>query len=175
MIKDLFSAATTTLMACAALQPNPAAAMAAEESAANQFMHQADFDQLAARFEDPARAEWQKPEKTIASLGPLDGKTVADIGAGTGYFSFPISKQAAKVIAIDIDKRFLDYIDAEKTDAENRRKYRDPFDQTGFIGAQAGRSRHGADCGHVSSHRRQDRISQEAQTLSSQRRCARDH
>jgi len=26
------------------------------ESAANQFMHQADFDQLAARFEDPARA-----------------------------------------------------------------------------------------------------------------------
>ena len=114
MIKDLFSAATTTLMACAVLQPNPVAAMAAEESAANQFMHQADFDQLAARFEDPARAEWQKPEKTIASLGPLDGKTVADIGAGTGYFSFPISKQAAKVIAIDIDKRFLDYIDHKR-------------------------------------------------------------
>jgi len=114
MIKDLFSAATTTLMVCAALQPNPVAAMAAEESAANQFMHQADFDQLAARFEDPARAQWQKPEKTIASLGPLDGKTVADIGAGTGYFSFPISKQAAKVIAIDIDKRFLDYIDRKK-------------------------------------------------------------
>ncbi len=112
MIKDLFSAATTTLIGCAALQPNPAGA--AEESAANQFMHQADFDQLAARFEDPARAEWQKPEKTIASLGTLDGKTVADIGAGTGYFSFPISKLAAKVIAIDIDRRFLDYIAQKK-------------------------------------------------------------
>jgi hypothetical protein len=82
MINELFSAATTTLIACAALQPNPVAA--AEESAANQFMHQADFDNLAARFEDPARAEWQKPEKTIAGLGPLGGKTVADIGAGTG-------------------------------------------------------------------------------------------
>jgi len=112
MIKDLFSAATTTLIACAALQPNPVAA--AEESAANQYMHQADFKELAARFEDPSRAEWQKPEKTIASLGSLDGKTVADVGAGTGYFSFPIAKQAAKVIAIDIDQRFLDYIAQKK-------------------------------------------------------------
>jgi ubiquinone/menaquinone biosynthesis C-methylase UbiE len=108
----LFSVATTILIVCAALQPNPVAAM--EESAANQFMHQADFDQLAARFEDPARAEWQKPEKTIASLGSLGGRTVADIGAGTGYFSFPIAKKAAKVIAIDIDQRFLDYIAQKK-------------------------------------------------------------
>jgi 2-polyprenyl-3-methyl-5-hydroxy-6-metoxy-1,4-benzoquinol methylase len=107
MIKDLVSITTTTLIACAGFQPGPAAA--AEESAANKFMHQADFDQLAARFDDPARAEWQKPEKVIASLGPLAGKTVADIGAGTGYFSFPIAKRAAKVIAIDIDQRFLDY------------------------------------------------------------------
>jgi ubiquinone/menaquinone biosynthesis C-methylase UbiE len=87
---------------------------AAPESAANEHMHQADFDQLAARFEDPSRAEWQKPEKVIATLGPLEGKTVADIGAGTGYFAFPIAKKAAKVIAIVIDKRFLDYIDHKK-------------------------------------------------------------
>ena len=112
MIKDLISITTTTLIACAAFQPSSVAA--AEESAANKFMHKADFDQLAARFDDPARAEWQKPEKTIASLGPLEGKTVADIGAGTGYFSFPIAKQAAKVIAIDIDQRFLDYIAQKK-------------------------------------------------------------
>ncbi len=77
-------------------------------------MHRADFKELAARFEDPARAEWQKPEKTIASLGSLKGKTVADIGAGTGYFSFPIAQQAQKVIAIDIDQRFLDYIAQKK-------------------------------------------------------------
>ena len=45
---------------------------------------------------------------------PLDGKTVADIGAGTGYFAFPLAKKAAKVIAIDIDQRFLDYIEQRK-------------------------------------------------------------
>ena len=112
MIKDLFTAATTTLIACAALPLN--SLMAAEEHSANQFMHRADFKELTARFDDPARAKWQKPEKTIASLGSLKGKTVADIGAGTGYFSFPIAKQAKKVIAIDIDQRFLDYIAQKK-------------------------------------------------------------
>lgn len=111
MIKDLFSTATITLIVCAALQPSAAAE---PESAANQYMHQADFEKLAARFEDPTRAEWQKPEKVIASLGSLQGKTVADIGAGTGYFAFPIAKQAAKVIAIDIDQQFLDYIKEKK-------------------------------------------------------------
>jgi 2-polyprenyl-3-methyl-5-hydroxy-6-metoxy-1,4-benzoquinol methylase len=111
MTRSFFPLTTTALLACAALLPDFAVA---QESAANQFMHQADFDKLAARFEDPARAEWQKPEKAIASLGPLKGKTVADIGAGTGYFSFPVAKQAAKVIAIDIDQRFLDYIAQRK-------------------------------------------------------------
>lgn len=89
-------------------------AAAAEESGANQFMHQADFNTLVARFEDPSRAEWQKPAKLIADLEPLKGKTVADIGAGTGYFAFPVAQQAARVIAIDIDRRFLDYINHKK-------------------------------------------------------------
>lgn len=84
------------------------------ESAANRFMHRADFDQLVTRFEDPSRAQWQKPDLVIASLGPLEGKTVADIGTGSGYFAFPIAKKAAKVIAIDIDQRFLDYITHKK-------------------------------------------------------------
>jgi 2-polyprenyl-3-methyl-5-hydroxy-6-metoxy-1,4-benzoquinol methylase len=111
MIKHLLSIATITSLVFA---QQPESAAAPPESAANKFMHQADFHELAARFEDPARAEWQKPAEVIASLGSLDDKTVADIGAGTGYFSFPIARKAAKVIAIEIDKRFLDYIDHKK-------------------------------------------------------------
>jgi len=84
------------------------------ESAANKYMHEMSFEHLVARFEDPTRKEWQKPDEVIAGLGPLVGKTVADIGAGTGYFSFPIAERGAKVIAIDIDQRFLDYIEARK-------------------------------------------------------------
>ena len=102
----------TTLFACTALNPSPAEA--APENAANKHMHETDFDTLVARFEEPSRAEWQKPDQVIAALGSLDGKTVADIGTGTGYFAFQIAKKAAKVIAIDIDQRFLDYIEHKK-------------------------------------------------------------
>jgi 2-polyprenyl-3-methyl-5-hydroxy-6-metoxy-1,4-benzoquinol methylase len=112
MTKQLLSIATIALIAFTSLHAEPAAAP--PESAANRFMHRADFDTLVARFEDPARAQWQKPELVIATLGPLEGKTVADIGAGTGYFAFPVAKKAAKVIAIDIDQRFLDYIEQKK-------------------------------------------------------------
>lgn len=127
MIRKLLQLTMTTFLGCtsaSAQSPTPehhhihsASPQAhgdTQESAANQFMHHADFDQLVARFEDPARAEWQKPRKVIASLEPLEGKTVADIGVGTGYFAFPIALKAAKVIAIDIDQRFLDYINHKK-------------------------------------------------------------
>ena len=79
--------------------------------AANQHMHRHDFDELVARFEAPERATWQKPELVVATLGDVSGKTVADVGAGTGYFSFPIAKKAGRVLAIDIDQRMLDFIE----------------------------------------------------------------
>ncbi len=100
----------TTLIVSTSLQ----SASAVDENAANQHMHKTDFDELVARFEEPSRAEWQKPEQAIATFGSLGGKTVADIGTGTGYFAFPLAKTAAKVIAIDIDQRFLDYIEHKK-------------------------------------------------------------
>ena len=100
----------TTLIASTFLQ----SASAVDENAANQHMHKTDFDELVARFEEPSRAEWQKPEQILATFGSLERKTVADIGTGTGYFAFPVAKKAAKVIAIDIDQRFLDYIEHKK-------------------------------------------------------------
>jgi SAM-dependent methyltransferase len=112
MIRQFLSISAVAWLASTCLCAEPAATP--PESAANRFMHESDFHELVAHFEDPARAQWQKPGKVIASLEPLDGKIVADIGAGTGYFTFPLAKKAAKVIAIDIDKRFLDYIEHKK-------------------------------------------------------------
>ena len=112
MINQFFSISAMGLLASACLCAQPTATP--PQSSANKFMHGSDFHELVARFEDPARAQWQKRDEVIASLGPLDGKTVADIGAGTGYFAFPLAKKAAKVIAIDMDQRFLDYIEGRK-------------------------------------------------------------
>ena len=64
--------------------------------------------------EESERGSWQNPELVIRKLGDLRNKTVADIGSGTGYFTFPISRSASKVLAIDIEQRYLDYIEDRK-------------------------------------------------------------
>ncbi len=60
------------------------------------------------------RVIWQKPELILDLLGDLSNKTVADIGAGTGFFSLRLVPKAKKVIAIDIDRRFINYLDSVK-------------------------------------------------------------
>ncbi len=60
------------------------------------------------------RLIWQKPELVLSLLDTLDGKTVADIGAGTGFFTFPLLPLSKKVIALDIDPLYLNLIDSIK-------------------------------------------------------------
>lgn len=61
------------------------------------------------------REVWQKPELVLQFLGGLKGKTVADIGAGRGFFTFELVKaNAEKVIAIDVDPYFIHFLDSTK-------------------------------------------------------------
>ncbi len=63
---------------------------------------------------DEERVLWQKPKEIIQRLGDLDNKVIADIGAGSGYFSFRLLPQAKKVIAIDIDPQAISFMDSVK-------------------------------------------------------------
>ncbi|NJN25684.1 MAG: class I SAM-dependent methyltransferase [Cyclobacteriaceae bacterium] len=63
---------------------------------------------------DPERGQWQSPELVIRKFGGLEHKIVADIGSGTGYFTIPLARMAKKVIAIEIEQRYLDYIEDRK-------------------------------------------------------------
>ncbi len=83
-------------------------------SHANEYMNQSQFEELVQRFESPDRDAWQQPDKVLAHLGELKGKTVADLGAGTGYFSVRLAERGASVIPLDIDERFLIYIQDRK-------------------------------------------------------------
>jgi SAM-dependent methyltransferase len=47
----------------------------------------ADVPYWSSVFDDPARDTWQKPAELVAALGIRAGARVADLGAGTGYFS----------------------------------------------------------------------------------------
>lgn len=85
-----------------------------------------NFESLVADYEDKDRGIWQKPELVISFLGDLQNETVADIGAGTGYFTFRLVPKAKKVIGIDIDPRFINFLDSVKVRLPAM--YRDRFE-----------------------------------------------
>jgi len=81
---------------------------------ANHHMHQHSHKELIALFESPDRAEWQKPQEVLQFLGNVEGQSIMDLGAGSGYFSIPLAKAGAKVIAADVDSMFLAHINERK-------------------------------------------------------------
>ena len=72
----------------------------------------ADAERYAKSFDSPARDAWQMPDRVIAALALKSGQVVADIGAGTGYFSVRLAKSTAapKVLAVDIEASMVDHI-----------------------------------------------------------------
>ena len=77
---------------------------------ANHHMNKTSFEDLVKNFESADRNEWQKPDEVIHFLGDLKNKTIIDIGAGTGYFEFKMNEPSAKIIAADVDDRFIKYL-----------------------------------------------------------------
>jgi SAM-dependent methyltransferase len=71
-----------------------------------------DAEKYAKQFDDPARDAWQMPARVIDALALRPGQSVADIGAGTGYFTVRLAKSPAapKVFAVDIEKSMVDYV-----------------------------------------------------------------
>ena len=71
-----------------------------------------DPERYAKSFDDPARDEWQMLMRVIETLALAPGQVVADIGAGTGYFTVRLAKAAArpKVYAVDIEKSMVEYV-----------------------------------------------------------------
>ena len=69
--------------------------------------HPPSSGEYAKVLEDPSRDAWQKPHEVVTALGLKPTDVVADIGAGTGYFSRRFANHAAKVYAVDIDKELL--------------------------------------------------------------------
>lgn len=69
-------------------------------------------DEWAKTFDDPARDQWQMPSQVIAALDLKPGQSVADIGAGTGYFTMRLAKSPAapKVFAVDIEKSMVEHV-----------------------------------------------------------------
>lgn len=75
-------------------------------------------------YEGLTRDDWQEPEKVIQSLEIRPGDHVADLGAGSGYFTFRLANAvgpSGKVYAVDIDEEMNEIITkrADKLGATN--------------------------------------------------------
>lgn len=71
-----------------------------------------DPERLAKSFDDPARDGWQMPERVIDALTLSPDMSVADIGAGTGYFSVRLAKAVPRgtVYAVDVESAMLEHV-----------------------------------------------------------------
>lgn len=111
--------ALVVLAACASNPPSPVQPAApaqphAHSHAHHQMHHRFEkADEWAPMFDDPKRDEWQKPDLVVAALALQPGMSVADIGAGTGYFEKRLAAAVGgdgAVIAVDVEPDMVRYL-----------------------------------------------------------------
>jgi cyclopropane fatty-acyl-phospholipid synthase-like methyltransferase len=93
----------------AAVALSGAAAAQSPDSHRHSF---GDAEKWAHVFDDPERDAWQKPHEVIKALALKPDAAVADIGAGTGYFSARLANMFPKatVYAVDVEPDMVKYL-----------------------------------------------------------------
>jgi ubiquinone/menaquinone biosynthesis C-methylase UbiE len=108
-----------------------AAPPAAEMSPSHQMHHHMEgvdgafhhrfegAENWAKEFDSAERDDWQKPQEVLEALKIGKSATVADIGAGTGYFAMRIARLApqGRVYAVDVEPDMTRYL-AERAKRE---------------------------------------------------------
>lgn len=72
----------------------------------------------------PERESWQQPERVLSALSISEGFVVADIGAGTGYFTKRLAERVGScglVYATDVQEKMINELRSlvQKRDLEN--------------------------------------------------------
>lgn len=104
-----------SVSAYASLLAGPAAAQS-PHSRDHSF---GDAEKWAKVFDDPKRDAWQKPHEVMRALGPNPDAVIADIGAGTGYFSVRFAHMVpkGKVYGVDTEPDMVKHL-AERAKRE---------------------------------------------------------
>jgi ubiquinone/menaquinone biosynthesis C-methylase UbiE len=115
IVPDLFVFAATAAL-CLALPVN---AQQPQPAKPDHMQHRFDDpERFAKSFDDPARDGWQMPDRVIGALGLRRDSLVADVGAGTGYFSVRLAKAvpAGTVYAVDVEHAMLAHVGKRAAD-----------------------------------------------------------
>jgi ubiquinone/menaquinone biosynthesis C-methylase UbiE len=106
------------MMAVSSMKPAAAVEQGASQSQQQHRVDHAhhrfdDIERWVKTFEDEERLEWQKPDSVIEALGLVSGQVVADLGAGTGYFTRRMARAvepSGRALAIDIEPGMVEYV-----------------------------------------------------------------
>jgi predicted methyltransferase len=102
-----------TLISLLALLAMPFSAPAQDAATRDhQSMHQLHRDSRAyiEMLEDPKRDAYQKPHEVLTALAIKPGEVIADIGAGSGYFTFRLAHHVGdtgKIYAVDVSPEMI--------------------------------------------------------------------
>jgi len=69
-----------------------------------------DLEAYLARLEGPERTTWQQPDAVVRALAIRRGQTIAEIGAGPGYFTLRLAKAVGKngrVLASEVEPKMI--------------------------------------------------------------------
>jgi len=78
-----------------------------------------DAQKWAKVFDDPKRDAWQKPHEVLAALALKPDAVVADVGAGTGYFTVRLAHRLpnGRVYAIDTEPQMVKHLASRAREA----------------------------------------------------------
>jgi ubiquinone/menaquinone biosynthesis C-methylase UbiE len=93
------------------------------------------FDAVCGRFKTDLAADDSRLREIVASLAPLEGRRVLDLGCGKGRFSRRLIEQGATVIGLDVSRAMLGK--AQGVDRVRGSARRLPFDAATFDGVLA--------------------------------------
>jgi ubiquinone/menaquinone biosynthesis C-methylase UbiE len=73
-----------------------------------------------AALEDPEREAYQKPHEVMEALAVREGEVIADVGAGSGYFTMHLARHVGpggRVYAVDVNPDMIRHLHARIRDA----------------------------------------------------------
>jgi cyclopropane fatty-acyl-phospholipid synthase-like methyltransferase len=112
-MKYMRKSSLSSVIALLAITIGPASAQSMKHEHGGGYHHSfSQADVWSKEFDDPSRDAWQKPEQILDALNLAPTSHVADIGAGTGYFTVRIARRTpqGKVFAIDVEPDMLRHL-----------------------------------------------------------------
>ncbi len=85
-------------------------------------------------LENEQRRRKLPPDKIINEIPLAGDETVADMGAGSGYFTIPLARRVKKVYAVDVEEKMLQYLDERirEEGVDHIEKILSPLEKTPF-------------------------------------------